>query len=299
MYNTEPIGWDKLNELGREYHQLVQVGYGGSLGTRCQRQIEIAGIVSTNLTKYVYKIARQIVNHGVQINVQGQTRVLSLKGSRISIDDLVQEGYIGVIKGLQTFDPEKGGISTHLKINIASKMYGESPKMSGLTRLPTKVYDEAKKISGETISSKGALHGIISSIRIKGKQPNYHQALAIYYGVKKKWVDINGPIGTDPHSPGDDTFENRFLEDEEALTVDEQAEMNDLVEQTKKILRTLNSQEKKVLSMVFGIGIEEEHTLVEVSETLKATTDRIRQIHAIALRKLRHPSRIKFVKDYI
>jgi RNA polymerase primary sigma factor len=90
-----------------------------------------------------------------------------------------------------------------------------------------------------------------------------------------------------------------FIEDKSIISPQENVINNNLAEQTRKVLKTLTPREEKVLRMRFGIGEKSDHTLEEVGQDFFVTRERIRQIEAKALRKLRHPSRAKLLKAFV
>jgi RNA polymerase primary sigma factor len=102
-----------------------------------------------------------------------------------------------------------------------------------------------------------------------------------------------------PAGPDDDAHLGDFVEDKSVIPPDDAIIAGDLAEQTRKVLATLTPREEKILRMRFGIGEKSEHTLEEVGDDFSVTRERIRQIEAKALRKLRHPSRGKALRVFV
>jgi RNA polymerase primary sigma factor len=114
------------------------------------------------------------------------------------------------------------------------------------------------------------------------------------FKISKEPISLETPIGEEEDSSLGD-----FIEDKNVITPQDAVMSVTLSEQTRSILATLTPREEKVLRMRFGIGEKSDHTLEEVGQDFFVTRERIRQIEAKALRKLRHPSRAKLLKSYI
>ncbi|HVJ65332.1 MAG TPA: sigma-70 family RNA polymerase sigma factor, partial [Bdellovibrionota bacterium] len=112
--------------------------------------------------------------------------------------------------------------------------------------------------------------------------------------IAKEPISLETPIGEE-----DDSHLGDFIEDKTVINPSEAVINLNLSEQTRKVLATLTPREEKVLRMRFGIGEESDHTLEEVGQDFSVTRERIRQIEAKALRKLRHPSRAKRLKTFV
>jgi len=112
--------------------------------------------------------------------------------------------------------------------------------------------------------------------------------------IAQEPISLETPIGEE-----EDSHLGDFIEDKSVVSPSEAVISNNLSEQMRKVLKTLTWREEKVLRMRFGIGEKSDHTLEEVGQGFEVTRERIRQIEAKALRKLRHPSRSKQLKSFI
>jgi RNA polymerase primary sigma factor len=114
------------------------------------------------------------------------------------------------------------------------------------------------------------------------------------FKIAKEPISLDSPIGED-----DDSYLADFLEDHQVVSPIVAAEHRDLSEQTRKVLATLTPREEKILRLRFGIDEKADHTLEEVGQSFVLTRERIRQIEATALRKLRHPSRSRGLRSFV
>ena len=112
--------------------------------------------------------------------------------------------------------------------------------------------------------------------------------------IAKEPISLESPVGEE-----DDSQLGDFIEDKSALCPQNAVLTNNLAENTLKVLATLSPREEQVLKMRFGIGEKVNHTLEEVGQDFSVTRERIRQIEAKALRKLRHPSRSRILKNFV
>jgi RNA polymerase primary sigma factor len=111
--------------------------------------------------------------------------------------------------------------------------------------------------------------------------------------IAKEPISLETPVGEE-----EDSHLGDFIEDKSALSPQEAIMSRNLAENTRKVLATLSAREEQVLKMRFGIGERANHTLEEVGQDFEVTRERIRQIEAKALRKLRHPSRSRLLKSF-
>ena len=313
----EATGWRKMDLLGEEYASLVRdCGIGSSIGDRSPRQIEIANEIVAGTQRFMYKIAQDMLyGNGWSIPVgAGERRTLSLAERKhvLEIEDLVHDGSIGVLESLARYDPSLGSISGFIAFNAAASMYREGSRNS-IVRLPTWIYDTSLSVMRKAKPGRlNKLRALTEPIPIKGRDKplrlNGDSAAVIYLGVTGRYKSMHDKAVErgEMDSPAHDTFEGRYLADEESLTPEEQAENLKLDERTRKVLETLTPRSEKILKMRFGIGDEAkgisqdgDKTLEEVGQDFLFTRERIRQIEAKALRKLRHPSRAKRLRGFM
>jgi RNA polymerase primary sigma factor len=269
----------KLEQLEGQYHLTIndikevnrEVSIGEAKARRAKKEM-----VEANL-RLVISIAKKYTNRGLQFL------------------DLIQEGNIGLMKAVDKFEYRRGyKFSTYATWWIRQAITRSIADQARTIRIPVHMIETINKlnrISRQMLQEMGR-EPTPEELAVRMEMPE--DKVRKVLKIAKEPISMETPIGDD-----EDSHLGDFIEDTSVASPIDQATMESLRETTHAVLAQLTPREAKVLRMRFGIDMNTDHTLEEVGKQFDVTRERIRQIEAKALRKLRHPSRSEQLRSFL
>ena len=294
MTSEKELGWDEFissekehlnqvaieikeieDEMGlpvQDFKNLVNaVQKGERLAARAKKEM-----IEANL-RLVISIAKKYANRGLQFL------------------DLIQEGNIGLMKAVDKFEYRRGyKFSTYATWWIRQAITRSIADQARTIRIPVHMIETINKIIRTSRQMLGELGYEPTPAEIAARLSMPIDKVRKVMKIAKEPVSLENPVGDE-----DGSYLGDFIEDKNAVSPLEGTIQSNLREVTTRILSSLTPREERVLRMRFGIGMNTDHTLEEVGQQFNVTRERIRQIEAKALRKLKHPSRSRKLRSFL
>lgn len=284
---------DKIKRLYRDYKRLKKEM------VCIESELGLKGIEVKKALKLLQDSEKEILG-AKKILVEANLRlVVSIAKKYIwkglSLSDLIQEGNIGLIRAVDKFDYKKGyKFSTYATWWIRQAITRALADQARTIRIPVHMIENMNRLTRASNDLVQELGREPSAEEVAERMELPLGKIRAILRICKEPISLETPLGKE-----EDSHLGDFIEDKTTLSPLDSAVQSDLQRQIRKVINTLTDKEAEIIKRRFGIGIDSLHTLEEVGQEFKVTRERIRQIEAKVLKKLRHPTRSNLLKSFM
>jgi RNA polymerase sigma factor (sigma-70 family) len=306
---NDVINGMQLDKLAKHYYLILQKGHGNEFGLqdkeddRSKYQVRLAQEIAKRALPFATELARgSKKNYAVGWKIRDKHRTFSFKKlENLLEEDLIAEGMLALVEDLRNYNPVKGYFKNFMRMHLLSGMAISAKKYSGISRLPSTVFYNAKKIIEKSEDRESAIDELVEKKIFSSKKDGIQVeeiAAIVYAAVTGEYVPINSSADRDWVTQNSMTHRGTLREVSEFELPEEMLKQSERKEKIDTALQLLKVREREILRDYFGFNGDAE-SLEKISLKHGVTRERIRQIKFDALETLRLPGQAEILEGLI